>query len=48
MSGIIAVDKNLDGGMIRKVQSECGMYRRLSGSLEDFANDFAWVDTEME
>ena len=48
MDGIIPVDKNLNGSMIRKVKSERRMRRRLSGSPKDFANDFAGVNTGTE
>jgi len=48
MNGIIAVDKNLNGSMIRKIKSDRRMRRRLSGSPKDFANDFAGVDTGTE
>lgn len=47
VSGIIAVDENLDSCIIREVKSECRVCGRAAGPLEDLANDFAWVYTDM-
>lgn len=45
MGGVVAVDEDLDGGMVREVEGEGGVGGRKAGALEGLSNELTWVDS---
>jgi hypothetical protein len=46
VNGVVAIDADLVGGIIREVESDSWVYWRLANVDKDFANDLTGIDAD--